>query len=392
MMTHKICVVTGTRAEFGLLQPLIKKLHNSSSVNLQLVVTGSHLSRSFGNTYLEIEECGFTINHKIPIDIEGDSKTEMAVATGKAIMDFAKYFEAENPDMLIVLGDRYEIFAAATAAAFIGIPIAHIHGGEVTEGAVDEFLRHSVTKMSCLHFTACEAYRNRVIQLGEDPARVYDVGALGVENIKNMKLLDKTELTKQLQFDLKAQYAVVTYHPETLGDESEEEQLYALIRAMDSFSDMNFIITKANADAGGRLINQIWDEEGTKHPNWLVVSSLGVHKYLSAVQGASMVLGNSSSGIIEAPALQVATVNIGNRQNGRMMADSIVCCDTRTEDIVEAMTKAMSEEFIQQVKLVECPFGKGDTSQKIHDLIIRYLDAHEKMNKKTFYDIGKEVI
>jgi len=388
MSSYSVCVITGTRAEFGLLKPLIQKLQEDPGFDLRLTVTGSHLSAAFGNTQNEILEAGFPVYARIPIPLEGDSKPDMARATGHAVTAFANSFEKDRPDMVVVLGDRYEIFGAVTAASMLGIPVAHIHGGETTEGAVDEFIRHCITKMSQLHFTACGEYRNRVIQLGEHPDRVFDVGALGVENILHMPRMTLREVAESLNFPLEdAPFAIVTMHPVTLEDNTAKDQMTELIAAMDAFPQMRYIITKANADAGGRIINAIWDAEKEKHPNWIVVPSLGVKRYLSALAHAQMMLGNSSSGIIEAPALHIPTVNIGDRQKGRMMSESVICCEADRGSVMDAMKLAMSAQFRHVAAAAVCPFGKGDTSSQIAAQLYSFLSREQVETKKSFYDL-----
>ena len=387
-MKHTVCVITGTRAEFGLLQPLIRKLNNDEEINLQLVVTGSHLSAAFGNTQTEIEDAGFPVYARVPISLEGDSKLDMVKTTAEAISAFADYFSANRPDLLVVLGDRYEIFGASTAAAMLGIPIAHLHGGETTEGAVDEFLRHSITKMSTIHFTACEQYKNRVIQLGEVPERVFDVGALGVENIINLPEIPLEELGEKLKADINdTQYGLIIFHPTTQEQGTAEHQVKELIKAISSFDRMKFLIIKSNADAGGRLINSIWDEEAKKHDTWVLVSSLTSRLYLTALKHAAVMIGNSSSGIIEAPALHIPVINIGDRQKGRLMADSVICCEPNAEDIAAAMKRAMSSAFGPIAKETKSPFGDGNTSDKIVYEIKRFLSSDRTDTKKAFYDI-----
>lgn len=387
-MKHTVCVITGSRAEYGLLRPLLEKLAADEAFNLQLVVTGSHLSSAFGNTQDEITQDGFAVNARIPVPLEGDSKTDMVAATGAAMALFGNYFADHMPALLIVLGDRFEIFAAAAAAAMLSVPIAHIHGGETTEGAVDEFLRHSITKMSLYHFTACETYRHRVIQLGEAPDRVFNVGALGVENALHMPLLSREALCESLGFDIIGRpYAIVTYHPVTLENNTAQEQVRKLIRAMEAYPSMAFLITKANADAGGRLVNQIWDAEAKTHSNWLVTASLGAQRYLSALKYAQMMLGNSSSGIIESPAMHIPTVNIGDRQKGRMMAKSVICCDIAAENVIQAIDKALSSEYKALVSETVCPFGDGKTSDKMMRILRSVLQKEHNL-KKPFYDLA----
>lgn len=391
-MKHTVCAITGSRAEFGLLRPLLAKLNADTEINFRLVITGSHLSDTFGNTQNEVEASGLPIHARVAIPLEGDSKPDMVRATGAALSAFASYFAENRPELLVVLGDRYEIFAAASAAAMLGIPIAHLHGGETTEGAVDEFLRHSITKMSTLHFTACETYRRRVIQLGEDPAQVYNVGALGVENSLHMPLMSLEELQESLGFTLTGKpYCVVTFHPVTLEDSTAEGQLRELIRAMDDFPEMRYIITLANADAGGRAVNRLWQQEAQARANWLVVPSLGSRRYLSALRYAKMMLGNSSSGIMEGPAAHIPTVNIGDRQKGRLMAESVLCCAPKYDEIISAVEKAQTPEFQAIARRATNPFGDGNTSGRILNILKDVLSRGDIDPMKRFFDIPFEV-
>ena len=390
-MGYPVCVVTGSRADFGVLSPLLSRLQAEPSIELRLAVTGSHLEQVFGETLNEIEESGFSIHVKIPLPIDGDSKHAMAKATGAAISSFADYFSTERPELLVLLGDRFEIFAAASAAALMGIPIAHLSGGDTTIGAVDEFLRHSVTKMSTLHFTGCADSRRRVIQLGESPDRVFDVGELGLENLANIPPILQRELQADIGFPREGRsYAIVTFHPVTLEDQSGAHQVKELIRAMDCFPGLDFIVTLSNADAGGREINRIWEEEGVGRQNWLVISSLGVKRYVSALRNAEMVIGNSSSGIIEAPFFHVPTVNIGDRQKGRIMAESIICCGPDARDIVAAIRRAGSLKFKAAAAGASSPFGDGCTSAKILPVILAFLASGKRDTKKAFFDIQFE--
>lgn len=386
-MKHTVCVITGSRAEFGLLMPLLQKLNTEPTVELRLVVTGSHLSDAYGNTQTEVDQSGLPVHARIPLPLSGE-KEGMIHATGVAMSAFGDYFAENRPEILVALGDRYEIFGACSAAAMLGIPIAHLHGGETTEGAVDEFLRHSITKMSHLHFTSCETYRRRVIQLGEAPERVFNVGALGVENTLHTPLLSLAELQENLGFDLTTRpYAVVTFHPVTLENNTAEQQMAELIAAMDAFPHMGYIITKANADAGGAAINVIWDIAAKNHPNWFVTPSLGMQRYLSALKYAQMMLGNSSSGIIEAPAMHIPTVNIGDRQKGRLMADSILCCAPERAAICAAMERALFPEVKALAQRSFGLFGDGTTSEKILAELLRYLDGDHSSTQKKFYDV-----
>jgi GDP/UDP-N,N'-diacetylbacillosamine 2-epimerase (hydrolysing) len=357
-------------------------------ISLDLVVTGSHLSSSFGNTETEILKDGFSAYGRVPIPLGNDGKEDMAKATGAALSIFADYFHQNRPEALLVLGDRYEILAAVIAAHMMGIPIAHISGGDITEGAVDNAIRHSITKMSVLHFPGCSHSARRIIQMGEDPSMVFNVGEPGVENCLKTQFMTRQELEESVGFSgVRGNYSVVTFHPETMGNNTEGEQVRSLIRAMDYFSDMSYIITLANADAGGHEINALWEAEGEKHKNWLVVPSLGVRRYLSAVKNSCMVIGNSSSGIVEAPALRVPTVNIGDRQKGREMAESVICCEPETEMICKAMEKALNPVFREKSREVHSPFGDGRTSEQIVSILIQKLDGGEMDLEKPFFDI-----
>jgi len=385
----KICVVTGTRAEYGLLRNLLLKLRDTENVKLDLVVTGSHLSDQFGNTQEEIVKDGFDDYIRIAIPLEDDSKEGMAVSTGIAVQKFAELFKGYKPDIIIVLGDRFEILAAVIAAHIIGIPVAHIAGGDVTEGAVDDAIRHCITKMSQLHFPGCEQSAKRIIQMGEEPDRVFNVGEPGVENCLNLKLMSRNELSENLNFAINCHdYSVVTFHPVTMENNTAIEQVYQLIHAMDDQKGMFYIITMANADAGGRVINEIWQKEGKKRENWLVVPSLGVLRYLSAVKYAKLVIGNSSSGVIEVPALGTPTINIGDRQKGRMMAESVIQCDPAQDQINLAIQKGMTPEFQKMAKNIKSPFGDGTTSSQIVQIVLDYLRHKNETNEKHFFDIN----
>lgn len=385
----QICVITGTRAEYGLLRELLFKLRKDRRIDLGFVVTGSHLSDTFGKTEDEIIGDGFKDYIKVPIPMDDDSKEGMAYSAGVALQKFAELFKNYKPDLLIVLGDRFEIFAAVSAAHLIGISVAHISGGDVTEGAVDDAIRHCLTKMSYLHFPGCEQSAKRIIQMGEQPDRVFNVGELGVENCLNMKILSRKELSKSIGFDkVLDNYCVVTFHPVTMEADTAESQVYELIGAMDAQQSMSYIITMANADAGGRAINDIWIKEGKKRSNWLIATSLGVLRYLSAVKYARLVIGNSSSGLIEAPSMGTPTINIGDRQKGRVMAESVICCEPDKSCIADAMKKALTYDFQEKAKHIKSPFGNGTTSKLIVDIIIDYLKNKSQTNEKRFYDIN----
>lgn len=388
----KICIVTGTRSEYGLLYPLIKKLNQSTEFDVHLAVTGMHLSKEYGNTIDYIKEDGLKIDEEIAILSGDNTPVGITKTMGTALEKFGKYFYQLSPDMLIILGDRYEIFSVAAAAAVLNIPIAHLHGGEITLGAYDEFFRHSITKMSCIHFTSCAEHRKRVIQLGEAPETVFNVGAIGIENIKSMRLLSKDELENSLQFSLKKEFSLVTFHPVTLEKQSIEEQCQALLNAIAKTKDMSFVITKANADDGGKLINEMLENFAAMYPEKILLhSSLGQLRYLSAMKYCSFVLGNSSSGLIEAPSFHVPTINIGNRQKGRVRGKTVIDCIASEEDILNAISKARDTNFRQAI-LTECnPYGDGNVSDKIVEKISQYFSTHHHGINKEFYDINFEV-
>lgn len=387
-----VCVVTSTRADYGILTPLLHRIQEDSELVLRLVATGMHLSDSFGHTVDEILAEGFCVHARIPILEAGDTALSMSTAMANALAGFGAYFRDNRPDMLVVLGDRCEMCAVCAAAANARIPIAHLHGGETTEGAVDECFRHSITKMSYLHFTACEAYRKRVIQLGESPERVFNVGALGVENALHTEFLALEGLGHELAFDfLQKPYAVVTFHPVTLEDGTAQGQLQALLAVLSLRTDMNFLITKSNADAGGREINAMLDAFAKNHANCRAEASLGMRRYMSALKNAACVIGNSSSGILEAPSFGIPTVNIGDRQRGRIQAQSVINCAPTRGDILRALEQALSPEFRQLSARVVNPYGAGDTSFRIVEIIQDFL-YHKKIDlKKKFFDIPFEV-
>lgn len=386
-MKKTICVLTATRAEYGLLKPLIAKLAKVPEFELKIVVTGMHLSPEFGLTYKEIEQDGFVIDKKIEILLSADSPTAVSKSMGLAMISFADYFSEVKPDMLVVLGDRYETLAVAMVAMNERVAITHIHGGETTEGAVDEAVRHSLTKLSYLHFASTEVYRKRIVQLGEHPERVFNVGALGVENILNEKLLTKSELENSLNINLDKAYAVATFHPVTLENNSAENQIKTLLDVCQKRSELNFIFTKANADADGRIINQMIDLYAKENANIFAFTSLGLKRYLSALKYAEFVIGNSSSGLIEAPSFYIPTINIGDRQKGRIMAESVVNCKADAVEIEKAIDKALSSEFKQIAKNTVSPYGKGESSEKIVTVMKEYLLENEVDLKKKFYDL-----
>lgn len=386
-MKKSICIVTGSRAEYGLLSPIIKQLIATNSFKLKIVATGAHLSEDFGLTYKEIEADGISVDAKIDVLQNDDSNKAMSKAIGIGVIGFAEYFEINQPNLVVVLGDRFEIFAAATAAAVACIPIAHLHGGETTEGAIDEFFRHSISKMSYLHFTSTKQYRQRVINMGEAPSRVFNVGATGVENISSMSLMSKDELARSIDYDLTSPYALVTFHPITLEKDTATKQIEDLLSALDETSGLNYIFTKANADANGRAINNKIDAYCEKKGNAIAFTSMGVLYYLSAMKYCEMVIGNSSSGIIETPSFKKPTINIGDRQKGRICAKSVISCEPEKHAIIKSINKAMSQQFLQEIANQVNPYGNGNTSEKIVAVIKDFLD-NDKINlKKSFYDV-----
>ena len=382
----KISVVTATRAEYGLLKKLIIALKKEDNIEVEVVVTGAHLSEAYGSTYREIEKDGIIINKKIEILVDGTSSVVVSKSMSLAIMGFAEYFDESKPDAVLLLGDRYEILAVACAAMNSRVPIFHLHGGETTEGAIDEAIRHAITKMSYLHFTSTDAYRRRVIQLGEVPERVFNVGAVGVENVLKEPKLTKEELENSIGMKLDSPYAVVTFHPVTL-EGNVEAQCNELLKAIIDFPQYKFIITGANADDGGSIINGLFEEFASKHDNVYFTLSLGLKKYLSSVKYASFVLGNSSSGIIEVPSFGIPTINIGNRQKGRIQADSIINVGTKSKEIVAAINLAMSEDFKRMASNTVNPYGEGNTVSKTVTIIKDQLFNKKIDLAKKFYDI-----
>ncbi len=385
MNKRKICVVTGTRAEYGLLYWLMKEIEEDNNLELQLIVTGMHLSPEFGLTYKEIEK-DFKIDKKIEMLLSSDTSVGISKSMGLAQISFAEAYKELQPDMLVVLGDRYEIFSAVSSAMIARIPIAHLHGGEATEGAFDESIRHSITKMSHLHFTGTDEYKNRVIQLGEQPQRVFNVGGMGIENIKRLKLLSKDEFEKSIDFKLNKKNIIVTFHPVTLESATAKKQFQNLLDAIDTLNDTCIIFTKANSDTDGRVINSMIDDYVSKNSDKAVgFTSLGQLRYLSALQYVDAMVGNSSSGLAEAPSFKIGTINIGDRQKGRIMADSVINCKSDRESILKSFKKLYSKVFQEELKTSINPYGDGCASLKI-------IEELKKVNlknilKKSFYDI-----
>jgi GDP/UDP-N,N'-diacetylbacillosamine 2-epimerase (hydrolysing) len=382
----KISVLTATRAEYGLLKPIIEKLNEISEFDVRVVATGSHLSPEFGLTYKEIEKDGIVIDEKIEMLLSADTPAAITKSMGLAMIGFADYFKKLQPDLIIILGDRYESLAVSIAAMNERIPIAHLYGGETTEGAVDEPIRHAISKLSYLHFTSTEEYRNRVIQLGEHPKRVFCVGAVGIENILKQELLSKNDLEKSIDFSLEKPYAVITFHPVTLEENQSSMHFQALLEACKDFQELNFIFTKANADADGRIINQMIDEYVAVNNHAIAYTSLGTTRYLSALKYSSMVIGNSSSGLVEAPSFGIPTINIGDRQRGRVQAASVINCMPNTTEIHKAIKTALSNKFRAAAMNALNPYGEGNTSDEVVDVIKSFLLKNRIQLKKKFYD------
>ncbi|HWA70580.1 MAG TPA: UDP-N-acetylglucosamine 2-epimerase [Rhizomicrobium sp.] len=364
-MTRKICVVTGTRAEYGLLRWAIQGIEDAPDLTLQLAVTGMHLSPEFGLTWREIERDGFTITRRVEMLLSSDTAAGVAKSMGMGMIGFADAFQDLKPDLLLVLGDRFEILAAASAAMIARIPIAHISGGEATEGLIDEAIRHSITKMSHLHFVAAEEYRRRVIQLGETPQRVFTVGGLGIDNIKRLQLLDRTALEASLDFKLGKRNLLVTFHPVTLEESSAGDQMGELLAALDSLNDTHIVFTMPNADTEGRVLFDMINAFVASHANARAYPSLGQLRYLSCIAQFDGVVGNSSSGLTEVPSFRKGTVNIGDRQRGRIKAPSVIDCAPRKADILAAIGKLQSSTFQALLEDVRNPYGEGGASEAI---------------------------
>ena len=387
MTKRKICVVTGTRAEYGLLYWLMKEIQSDDELELQIIATGQHLSPEFGLTYKTIEADGFAINAKVEMLLSSDSPVGIAKSIGLGTAGFADALDRLKPDIMVLLGDRFEALSAAQAAMVLRIPIAHIHGGEATEGLIDEAIRHSITKMSLLHFTAAEEYRRRVIQLGENPSRVYNFGAIGLDNIKRLTLLSKEQFEKSTGYKFQHLNFLVTYHPVTLSNKCADEYVQELLRSFDNFENVGIIFTQANSDTSGRIINKIFIDYVNKHKDRMIfVDTLGQLRYLSAVQYMDAVVGNSSSGILEVPSFHVPTVNIGPRQNGRLMAKSVLSCGEKSNEIVKALNTAVSAEFKNSIKNMRSPYGNGGVSERIVKAL-KTVKLSADIIMKKFYDI-----
>lgn len=381
---RRIAVFTGTRAEYGLLYWLMKGIQDDPELELQVIVSGMHLSPEFGETWKQIEADGFPISAKVEMLLSSDTAVGVVKSMGLGSIGLADALDRLAPDTLVILGDRFEALAAAQAALVMGVPIAHLHGGELTAGAYDDAIRHAVTKMASLHFVAAEPYRRRVIQMGEAPDRVFNVGALGLDHVTRTPRLTKAELARSIDFDLDKPLLLVTYHPVTLADESPRDTFETLLEALDNFPEYGVILTYPNADNGGREMIPLLEAYAARWPGRvLAAKSLGTTRYLSVVALAAAVVGNSSSGLIEAPAFGVPTVNIGQRQGGRLVADSVLHCDANARSIRCAMQEALNPSFQKRCKNVRNPYGSGNAAGQITKVL-----ADAPMSaEKYFYDL-----
>ncbi len=384
-MSRKICVVTGSRAEYGLLRWIMEGIRTTPGLELQVIATGMHLSPEFGMTYGEIEKDGFSIDRKVEMLLSSDTPVGLAKSMGLGLIGFGDALEQLQPDMMLVLGDRFEIFSAVAAALVARIPVAHAHGGETTEGAFDEPIRHSITKMSHLHFVAADEYRKRVIQLGEQPDRVFVVGGLGIDSIDKLTLLDRPALETSLGFKLGPRNLLVTFHPVTLEDATYQRQMTELLAALETLENTHLIFTMPNADTGGRALFSMIDKFVADHVNAHAFTSLGQQRYLSCLRYVDGVVGNSSSGLIEAPSFGIGAINIGDRQRGRLRAESVIDCDPDWKSIAAAVQRLYSPGFQSKLKTVRNPYGDGNASEKVVQVLRDF--PLESILKKSFHDL-----
>lgn len=386
----KIYVFTSTRAEYGLMKPLIKRMAEDNDIYVKLLVSGTHLSKKFGHTIDEIRRDNYADIVEIDILSEHNDANAVSETMANAISRFSMFLMNDKPDYIFIDGDRYEALGVAIAAINNNIPIIHNGGGCTTEGAADEIYRHAITKMSMLHFTSTSIYKNRIIQMGENPERVFAVGSLGIENILHTKLLSKQELAEQINYKLDRPYAVLTYHPVTLENCTFEYQVNELIKVLNTITDISFIITGANADNGGEKINEILRDYCKSSHNTIFIDSLGMLRYLSAVKYSEFVIGNSSSGLIEVPSFGIPTINIGDRQKGRIKAESVIDCLPEADSIINAIKKARDSQFRDYCKNIKNPNGEGNSSIKILNEIKSYYKNNGRNVQKHFYDIDLE--
>lgn len=384
-MTRKICVITGTRAEYGLLRWVMQGIKDEPELTLQIIATGMHLSPEFGLTYREIENDGFQIDQKVEMLTSSDTPVGIAKSMGLGLIGFADALDILQPDLIVVLGDRFEIFSAVSAALIACVPVAHLHGGEKTEGAFDEALRHSITKMSHLHFVAAEEYRQRVIQLGEQPKHVFLVGGLGIDNIKRLKLLDRAELEASLEFKLGQKSLLITFHSATLQASTAPEQMTEILAALSMLNDTQLVFTLPNADSDGRALIKMVEQFVIAHPNARAYTSLGQLRYISCIAQVDGVVGNSSSGLMEVPSFKKGTVNIGDRQLGRLQAASVINCEPTRASIQSALQRLYSVDFQEKLSRVVNPYDQGGASAKVVDALKRC--TLNGLVKKTFHDL-----
>ena len=385
-MKRKICVITGTRAEFGLTRWLMDEIKKSSNLSLQLIVTGTHLSPEYGHTVWEIEKAGFEIDLKLDMLLSSNTAIGVTKSIGMGTIGFADAFENLKPDIVVVLGDRFEIFSAVTSAMISGIPIAHIHGGEVSEGAFDEAIRHSISKMSHLHFVAAEDYRKRVIQLGEQPDRVFNVGGMGIDALSNIKLLSRTEIENDLGLSFGAKSLLVTFHPITLDTvNSSKLQMVELLNALKSFKDITIIFTAPNADTGSNELLKLVQTFVNSNANSYLYTSLGQLRYFSCMKQVNGLVGNSSSGLLEAPSFKIGTINIGDRQQGRLKSKSVIDTAPDTHSIISAIENLFSAKFQKGLEFVENPYGEPGASKMIKEKLESV--SLDKIRKKKFHDL-----
>ncbi len=385
-MSRKICVITGTRAEYGLLRWVMQGLKDDPEFTLQIIVTGMHLSPEFGLTYQAIEQDGFEIDRKVEMLLSSDTPVGIAKSMGLGLIGFADALNDLQPDLIVVLGDRFEIFSVVSAALIARIPVAHLHGGEKTEGAFDEAIRHAITKMSHLHFVAADEYRQRVIQLGEQPDRVFLVGGLGIDNIKRLQLLDRAALEESLDFKLGLKNLLITFHPVTLETSTAENQMNELLLALSDLENTHLIFTLPNADTDGRVLIRMVERFVAQHPNARAYTSLGQLRYLSCIAQVDGVIGNSSSGLAEVPSFKKGTINIGDRQRGRLQATSVINCEPTKESLVLALKRLYTSDFQSSLKQTVNPYGEGGASEKVI-ATLKNIDRND-MVKKTFYDLS----
>ena len=384
---RKICVVTGTRAEYGLLRWVMEGIRNSTKLDLQVIATGMHLSPEFGLTYREIEKDGFSIDRKVEMLLSSDTPVGVAKSMGLCSVGFADAFHELNPDLILILGDRFELFSAVSVAMVSRIPVAHLHGGEATEGLIDESIRHSITKMSHLHFVAAEEYKKRVIQLGEQPDRVFNVGGLGIDNILKLRLLDRTKLKNSIKFKLGLKNLLITFHPVTLENSTSAQQMGELLSALNKLDNTNLIFTMPNSDTDGRVLFQIIEEYVSSNIKSVAITSLGQLRYLSCLKHVDGVIGNSSSGLLEVPTFKIGTINIGDRQRGRLKAISVIDCEPNEPSISSAIKKLYSADFQNRLTIVKNPYGCGGASESIVNILNDV--SLDGLLKKRFYNLNQ---